>query len=529
MKSPFKTPGKSTPAITPPLVQPPLTDKDEKMKLVSKIRPIIQGIKNAEMEEMLKTAAEKNKDFNTVKEIDNIVAPAAESASQPGESAGQASVNGTAKSAGQPPGESADQSPGQSPGQASVIGSSESAGRASVVGSDPPDKSAGQPPGESSGQASVIGSAESAESAGRASVVGSAESDESAESAESAGRASVVGSAESAGQPPGESDLEKLPLSPVESDESGIKEPKITPSANVENWTTYIYDRVFYGVLNILKPNPKNVTKEIDLSVQIKYDLRFFKEIIATLIKDTKKLKGKEEDITTEVQKVAVSIASYFKYMHKARETVCEKMAELVNAYDKRGNERIRTDIRYKMSLPPILNIVNQMMYAVKHIVDKRDKERKLEKLDKDIEKILNGEKSMTGFDDKKGVITKVSEALTMKTEYFVDKLFPQENPMKERYTSLEAESYGDRDSFFEIIYIKTSSLPVPHDEPSLKTFMELILCLYIRLEGKVPDVDLNNYGLLNFKSQEQELKEGEPENYPSLLLEVLEKFRNQK
>jgi hypothetical protein len=364
--------------------------------------------------------------------------------------------------------------PGESDGQVQV---------SPVPGESDSQAPAGQPPGESDGQVQV-------------------------------------------GQSPGESDTEKLPLSKGESDKSGIIIPMIKPSKDIEaeGWNRYICDRITYGVFNLLKLNPKNITTDIDLIIQIKHDLKFFKERIETLLKETKKIKGQDDNIEKAVQKVIVSIANYFKYMHRARETVCDKMTELVNVYDKRENKRIRTDIRYKMSLPPILDIVNQMMYSVKHITYKRDKEGKLDKVEADIDTLLNGEKSMTGLADKKGVIMKVSEALTLKTEYFIDKLFPTEHALKEIYTSLEAASYGESDAFFEIVQLKTDFLSVPRDDPSFKTFLELILCLYIRLEGKVPEVDLNKYGLDKFKSEE--MKEGQEENYPSLLLELLDKFR---
>ena len=217
MKSLFKSLGKSTPAIAPPLVQPPLTDRDEKMKLVSKIRPIIQGIKNAEMEEMLKTAAEKNKDFNTV-------APAEQSTGTP---------------------------------------ENESAGQAPAV-----------EPGESSG----------------------------------------------------------------------------------------------------LAPNSAD---------------------------------------------------------------------------------------------PTVLN---------------------------------------------------------KQTHPSVESLFSQEDPMKEAYAALELESNGDRDSFFQIIRKKTESLSTPTDKESLNKFLELVLCLYIRLEGKVPPVKLDDCDLDKFTPELFE--EGEVKDYPALLLRVLEKFQ---
>ena len=113
---------------------------------------------------------------------------------------------------------------------------------------------------------------------------------------------------------------------------------------------------------------------------------------------------------------------------------------------------------------------------------------------------------------------------LNEQTESSVEKLFPQEHPMKETYAALELESKGDRDSFFEIIRKKTASLSTPTDKASLDKFLELVLCLYIRLEGKVPPVTLDNCKLENFTKEVFE--EGEVKDYPALLLRVLEKFQ---
>jgi hypothetical protein len=331
------------------------------------------------------------------------------------------------------------------------------------------------------------------------------------------------------GVPSKNEESDQLKLSRIESNERGINIPDIEPSSEIKNWNLYICDRILYGVFKVLWANPENVTNQTDLILQIKHDLIFFKKRIVQLLKDTKKIKGQEENINKEVKKQVDIIAYYFKCMHMARNTLCDKISKLIQLYDTRDFVKIRTEILYKMSLPPILNIVNQMMYDAKDIVEKFDKENILVKDNPDMNSMLKvvKEQLLVKVDTDiqamlNGVKDKVFVALRMKTQYFVDKLFPQEHVAKERYTSLETASYGDQETFFEIVNLKIGVLPIPHDKESLKNFLILVLCLYIRLEGKVPDVNLEDYTLDNFNPQKME--DGKTEDYPSLLLQLFKK-----
>lgn len=83
-----------------------------------------------------------------------------------------------------------------------------------------------------------------------------------------------------------------------------------------------------------------------------------------------------------------------------------------------------------------------------------------------------------------------------------VNKIFEKiPNPsLKLLYASIDLETKGDRELFFTEIQKRVDALQTPNTDESLKAFVELILCLYVKIKGVLPDITMERISLENMK-----------------------------
>jgi hypothetical protein len=108
--------------------------------------------------------------------------------------------------------------------------------------------------------------------------------------------------------------------------------------------------------------------------------------------------------------------------------------------------------------------------------------------------------------------------------------LFEGNPELKTLYSSIESRTI-DQDAFFKEIQLKSEKLEVTNDD-TLKEYVKLVSCLYIKLTHKMPEIIIDTVSLQNMKPIDRQYfdigKERTKHELHELLFKVIQHFRKE-